>query len=232
MRDEPLDAASDDDLLARVASGQVEAFAALFRRRQAVVYRFALHMTGAPSAADDITQEVFLAVMRDAGRYQPNRSGATAWLCGIARNHARRRLEGDRRTVPLEGDGGDSEWAAVGLDPLEDLTRAEGIASLRSAILTLPLRYREVVVLCDLQELTYAVAADALGCAVGTVRSRLHRGRALLAAKLTQSRVDAPADGTRLQSGDDRLQPDDRAQREDKRLRDEHPRRASARGIA
>lgn len=232
MRDEPLDAASDDDLLARVAAGQVEAFAALFRRRQAVVYRFALHMTGAPSAADDITQEVFLAVMREAGRYQPNRSGVTAWLCGIARNHARRRLEGDRRTVPLDGDGEASEWPAVSLDPLEDLTRAEGIASLRSAILTLPLRYREAVVLCDLQELTYTVAADALGCAVGTVRSRLHRGRALLAAKLTQTRGRVPVDAAGLQSGDNRPQPDGRAQPEGERLGDEHPRRASARGIA
>ena len=56
---------------------------------------------------------------------------------------------------------------------------------MRRAVLTLPLRYREVVVLCDLQELSYAEAADALACAVGTVRSRLHRGRQLLAAKLS-----------------------------------------------
>jgi RNA polymerase sigma-70 factor (ECF subfamily) len=88
--------------------------------------------------------------------------------------------------VPFdEGDDGDAEWPGTCLDPLEDLTRAEAVASLRKAILTLPLRYREAVVLCDLQELSYAGAAEALGCAVGTVRSRLHRGRALLASKLT-----------------------------------------------
>lgn len=98
MRDEtPLDAASDDDLLARVASGQAEAFGALFSRRHAVVYRFALHMTGSPAVAEDVTQEVFLAVMRDAGRYEPGHSGVTAWLCGIARNHARRRPGRRRR---------------------------------------------------------------------------------------------------------------------------------------
>lgn len=187
MRDETaLDETTDDDLLERVAGGEAAAFALLFRRRHGVVYRFALHMTGSPAAAEDVTQEAFLAVMRDASRYQPGRSGVTAWLCGIARNHARRRLERDRSMVPFdEGDDGQVEWPAASGDLLEDLTRVEGIAALRRAILTLPLRYREAVVLCDLQELTYADAADALGCAVGTVRSRLHRGRALLAAKLT-----------------------------------------------
>ena len=67
---------------------------------------------------------------------------------------------------------------------------ARGSESCTKAVLTLPVRYREAVVLCDLQELTYAEAAAALECAVGTVRSRLHRGRALLASKLrTDSRL-------------------------------------------
>lgn len=185
MRDEPsLDAATDDDLLQRIAAGQAEAFAVLFRRRRAAVYRFALHMTGAPASAEDVTQDVFLAVMRDAGRYDPDRSGVTAWLCGIARNHARRRLERDRATVAFDQDD-DTEWPSGDVGPLEDLTRAQGVEALRKAILTLPVRYREAVVLCDLQELSYAAAADVLGCAVGTVRSRLHRGRALLASKLS-----------------------------------------------
>jgi RNA polymerase sigma-70 factor (ECF subfamily) len=190
--DSALDACSDDGLIARVAAGQADAFAALFKRRKDVVYRFALHMTGSAAAADDVTQDVFMAVMRDAGRYVTGRSGVTAWLCGIARNHARRRLEGERTLLPLHGNDAESIDEAFQAqpdghpDPLEDLTRAEGIASLRQAILTLPLRYREAVVLCELQELSYAQAADALGCAVGTVRSRLHRGRALLASKLRQ----------------------------------------------
>jgi RNA polymerase sigma-70 factor (ECF subfamily) len=66
------------------------------------------------------------------------------------------------------------------------MTRAEGIARVRRAVLSLPVRYREVIVLCELQELTYAEAAQALGCAIGTVRSRLHRARALLAGKLSE----------------------------------------------
>ena len=178
--------ASDEDLLAGVAGGDRGAFATLFRRRRPDVYRFALHLMGEPAAADDVTQDVFVAVMRDAARYERGRSSVAAWLCGIARNHARRRLERDKRLVAFDVDEDDTpiEIGAADVDPLADLTRAEGLEALRRAVLSLPLRYREAVVACDLQELSYVEAADALGCAVGTVRSRLHRGRALLASKL------------------------------------------------
>ena len=77
-------------------------------------------------------------------------------------------------------------------DPLGDLTRAERIDILKRAITSLPLRYREVIVLCDLQEVSYADAAAVLGCAIGTVRSRLHRGRALLAAKVAAAEEPQP----------------------------------------
>jgi RNA polymerase sigma-70 factor (ECF subfamily) len=185
------DADSDEDLLRRIAAGDAAAFTALFRRRQSDVYRFALHMTGRPPAAEDVTQDVFLALMRDAGRYDASRATVRGWLAGIARNHALRRLERERRIVPL-ADGGDEPELAVQADSLDVLTRDERIDALRKAILTLPVPYREAVVLCDLQELTYAEAAAALDCAVGTVRSRLHRGRALLGTKM---RVEAPAPG-------------------------------------
>src|SRR6478609_8647552 len=190
----------DDDLIAQVAEGDAQAFARLFKRRQAEVYRFALHMTGAPAAADDVTQDVFMVVMRTAARYEAGRSGVAAWLCGIARNCARQRLGRERPLQPLDDvDEGAIEDVEGPVDPLADLTRAEGIARVRRAVLSLPLRYREVVVLCDLQELSYAAAAEALACAVGTVRSRLHRGRQLLATKLSAleggTSREAPATG-------------------------------------
>jgi RNA polymerase sigma-70 factor, ECF subfamily len=183
------DSIPDDQLLVRVAAGDAEAFASLFRRRQGDVYRFALHMTASPSAAEDVTQETFLAAMRDAHKYERGRATVTAWLCGIARNHVRRRLERDRPLQSLDAaseDGRVHEWLAASGDLLGDLTRAERLEALREAILTLPVRYREPVVLCDLQEMSYVDAATVLGCAVGTVRSRLHRGRALLALKMTR----------------------------------------------
>jgi RNA polymerase sigma-70 factor, ECF subfamily len=176
----------DHELLGRLSTGDSQAFAELFLRRQQDVYRFALHMTASPAIADDVTQEVFLAVMRDPGRYDAGRATVVAWLCGIARNHVRRRLELDRKLEPLEPDetANNRELPAVIEDPVDDLTRAERVDMLRCAVLSLPLPYREAVVLCDLHELSYLDAAAALGCAVGTVRSRLHRGRALLAEKV------------------------------------------------
>ena len=74
-------------------------------------------------------------------------------------------------------------------DPLDELTRSELIEGVRQAVLALPQHYRETVVLCDLHELSYQETAAVLGCAVGTVRSRLHRARALLVERL-RSRVE------------------------------------------
>jgi RNA polymerase sigma-70 factor (ECF subfamily) len=192
---------TDEELMAAIAGGDARAFARLFRRRQGDVYRFALHMTASPAAAEDITQDVFLAVMRDAGRFEPRKGSAAAWLCGIARNMTRRRFEREREVPLNEGEGAtESELPPVVEDPLGDLARAERVETLKRAVLSLPLRYREVIVLCDLQEISYAETAAALGCAVGTVRSRLHRGRALLAAKVAAAegpcasdRPDGPA---------------------------------------
>jgi RNA polymerase sigma-70 factor, ECF subfamily len=197
----------DTDLVARVASGDREAFAALFRRRQRDVYRFALHMTASPSVAEDVTQEVFLAVMRDASRYDAGRASVIAWLCGIARNQVRRRLERDRMLHPVGVlDQDDIEHAfdpgivMSDRDLLADLTTAERVDALRRAVLSLPVAYREVVVLCDLQEVSYADAAAVLGCALGTVRSRLHRARALLTTKMTAAESTAD-DTTNVASG-------------------------------
>jgi RNA polymerase sigma-70 factor (ECF subfamily) len=187
----------DAELVRRVAAGDADAFATLFERRQGEVYRFALNMTASRSIADDVTQETFLAVMRDASRYDSARAAVGAWLCGIARNHVRRRLDRDRRLRALAEDEGDETPAASQLaavdDPLADLTRAERVEAVRGAVLLLPVRYREVVVLCDLEELSYVDAAAALGCALGTVRSRLHRGRALLAERLSAGGREQPA---------------------------------------
>lgn len=188
MPSPPRDETPDEQLLQRIAAGDEGAFILLFRRRQNDVFRFALHMTASKAASEDVTQDVFIAVMRDARRYDATRATALAWLYGITRNFVRRRAESERRLQPLAGESGERDTMGVASDsdPLGDLARAEEIATLRRAVLSLPVRYREAVVLCDLQELSYAEAAQALGCAVGTLRSRLHRGRGLLAAKLRE----------------------------------------------
>lgn len=77
--------------------------------------------------------------------------------------------------------------------PLDEMSRAEAIEAVRRAVLALPEHYREVVVLCDLQEMSYGETAEILGCAIGTVRSRLHRARALLIEKLRPAREEEAA---------------------------------------
>ncbi len=177
-------AISDQDLLERARAGDEESFADLYRRRQGAVYRFALHMSGRRSVAEEVTQEVFLVVIRDSDRFDPSRGSLLGYFYGIARNLTLRCLERDRFYVPIadERDGEGLRWASRE-DTLGRLTRDETIESVRQAVLALPANFREVVVLCDLHEMSYADAAGVLGCAVGTVRSRLHRARGMLLEK-------------------------------------------------
>jgi RNA polymerase sigma-70 factor (ECF subfamily) len=181
---------TDDELLFRLRSGDEAAFLTLYRRRQGAIYRFAMHMSGSATAAEDITQEVFLALLRQGCGFDPERGTLSGYLFGIARKLVLRTLERSRADVALENEADDvpSLELAVIDDPLIDLTRREGIEALRRAVMALPRRYREVVLLCDLEELDYADAAVVLGCPIGTVRSRMHRARALLFEKLNQDR--------------------------------------------
>ena len=181
---------SDDELLLRVQSGDEQAFLALYGRRQGAIYRFALYMSGSPSAAEDITQEVFLALIREGCGYDPDRGSLSGYLFGIARKLVLRFNERARNDVVLDStsDNTHSPEFSVFEDPLADLTRREGIMALRRAVNALPRRYREVVVLCDLEEVDYVDAAAILNCPVGTVRSRLHRARGLLVEKLQTDR--------------------------------------------
>lgn len=183
---------SDQELLRLMLAGDEEAFTTLYRRRQGGVYRFALQMSGSTAIAEDVTQEVFIALMNEAGRFDPARGSLAGYLYGIARNHVLRRLERERSFVPMLDESSDAQaltderFLADG-DPLLDLTRHETIEAVRQAVLALPAHYREVVVLCELHEMSYREAALALDCAVGTVRSRLHRARYLLVQKLRVS---------------------------------------------
>ena len=147
-------------------------------------------MSGSEPLAEDITQEVFLALIRDDCGFDPARGTLSGYLFGIARKLVLRHMERGRLDVTLDSDLEEAALPelAVDDDPLLDLTHREGLDALRRAVLALPRRYREVVVLCDLEEMDYADAAVALGCPIGTVRSRLHRARALLLEKLNQDR--------------------------------------------
>ena len=179
---------TDDRLLVRLRGGDEQAFVARYRRRQAAIYRFALHMSGSATVAEDVTQEVFLALIREQCGFDPERGTLSGYLFGIARKLVLRHVERGRSDVALETDLESSALPElmVNDDALADLIDREGIEALRRSVLALPRRYREVVVLCDLEEVDYEEAALVLGCPIGTVRSRLHRARALLLEKLSQ----------------------------------------------
>ena len=174
---------SDEDLLRRSSSGDEEAFAALYRRRQAAVYRFALHMSGREDVAEEVTQETFLMLIREPWRFDAGRGSLSSFLFGVARNFVLRHIERRREYVNIQEEGA-VEPAASDTDILAKMTREETIEAVRQAVSSLPGTYREAVVLCDLEEASYADAAEVLGVPVGTVRSRLSRGRGLLLEKL------------------------------------------------
>ena len=173
---------SDEELLGAARGGDEAAFTALFRRRQGAVYRFALHMSGDAAVSEDVTQEVFLTLIEGGGRFDPLRGSLLSFLYGVARNLVLRRIE---KKLPEEL----AEEPVADEDVLDDLTRRETIEAVRNAVLSLPTQYREAVVLCDLENASYEDAAAALDCPVGTVRSRLSRGRAMLAQKLAAKAV-------------------------------------------
>ena len=193
---------NDIDLLRQMLSGDEESFVELYRRRQGSVYRFALQMSGSRMLAEDITQEVFMFLMRDGRAFDPARGSLVSFLLGVTRNYVLRRLRGEHYLVSLGDDTDDDPIDQADSDPgpLEDLTRAETIENVRKAVLSLPEKYREVVVLCELQEMSYVETAEVLGCAIGTVRSRLHRARALLLAKLKPAEEEAEESGAAVKS--------------------------------
>lgn len=188
---------SDQSLLERAWAGDRAAFGLLYQKH-GEVYRFALQMSGSVPLAEEVTQEVFLALVSERGRFDANKGDLSSYLYGMTRNRIRRQWERDRRYVAhdLDEEGGDVPTEDE--DVLTAMTRRESIEAVRQAVLTLPPVYREVVVLCELHEQSYAAAAQVVGCAVGTVRSRLHRARGLLAQKLQSG---AAASATRVAGG-------------------------------
>jgi RNA polymerase sigma-70 factor (ECF subfamily) len=174
---------SDQELVERARGGEREAFGFLYRRHQAYVYRFTRAMTGSSPLAEDIVQEVFLALMRDLDRYDASRAALRTYLFGIARNMSRYKLRSLRRLLPLD----DTEEAVGCEDPAATLSANDETRQLRRGVRGLPARYREVIILCDLQEFDYADAALVLNVPIGTVRSRLHRGRQLLIRRMRRS---------------------------------------------
>ena len=167
---------SDEELYRRMRKGDRLAFAELYERRQPAINRYALHMSGSRAAGEEIAQEVFVRLMGPRAGFDERRGSLEAYLYGVARNLVHEM----RRTGRVE----ELKDQVIDHDLLGDLIKRDMVAALYSAMDALPERYRDVVVLCELEERSYEEAARLMGCPVGTIRSRLYRARMFLAARL------------------------------------------------
>jgi RNA polymerase sigma-70 factor (ECF subfamily) len=183
-------AVADAALMARLALGDAQALDPLYRRHKGLVYRFALLWSGSAATAADVTQDVFIHLLQRAADYDAVRGALAPWLLGIARNFVRRRT-GTDRVLPDSDDESGVPAAFESITPEAALVARRDLEQLRRAIAALPPHYRDVLVLVELAERSYAEVAAICGCELNTVRSRLSRARALLARWLALD-GDAP----------------------------------------
>jgi len=194
-----VDEPRDEDLVRRFQAGDVGAFATLVERHERRVYNLALRMTGREEDARDATQDAFLAALRKLHTFR-GEAAFTTWMHRVTVNACYDLLRKRQRApLPLETGRADEDRPPrpepAAPDHAEDV---EVAIDVRRALLQVPEDFRAVLVLCDVQDLSYEDAAAALGVPVGTVKSRLHRGRVALGRLLGGERPGAsrPSEGT------------------------------------
>lgn len=183
-RERVFDPESDADLLYAARRGNEEAMGTLYRRHGSLIYRFALRLGQDASIAEEVTQEVFLVLLKQSERFDSARAALSTWLCGIARRLVWKQLEQRQRQISLDTGEDWGEIEALEDDPDLVLSRREVIGAVRRGIDELPLPLKEVIVLCEFEEMRYEDVALILELPIGTVRSRLHRAKARLAQGL------------------------------------------------
>jgi RNA polymerase sigma-70 factor (ECF subfamily) len=202
--------AEDAQLVARLRHGDAAAASELYERHGGALLRFGMAMSNCRQTAEDVVHDTFVELLRYPSRFDPARGPVVAFLFGIARHRMARIArvsfrDAERNADPHDtmDDGGSPDTttgqSAVGApaesatalalatstdDAADALDRVRDIERVRAAVFDLPRVHREVIALCDLEELPYATVATILGCPIGTVRSRLSRARALLATRL------------------------------------------------
>ncbi len=169
--------APDADLVTRARHGEDEAFAELVRRHERPIYNLAFRMLGRTEDARDASQEAFVSCYRNLRRFRGDAAFAT-WLHRIAVNACYDVLR-KRRQEPVELNEGLGD-AASG-DPAD---RTSAAVDVQRALTHVPAEFRAVMILHDVQGMPYDDIAAALEVPVGTVKSRLHRGRVALAEAL------------------------------------------------
>lgn len=178
----------DLELAERHRWGDEAAFDEVYREYGVMVYNLALRLAGDPEEAADLTQEVFVRVFRHLGRFRGGSSLKT-WVYRVALNHCRSRL-GRRPPSPGRLDDGDApgRLADPRRGPEERALAGDAGRRVTAALAGLPAPFREAVVLRDLEGLSYREIAEVLRLRIGTVRSRIARGREQLRVLLEEPR--------------------------------------------
>lgn len=183
---------SDDELLRRMRAGDAQAFGALYRRHQGPVYRFALLRCGSADTAADTVQEAFMGLLTGRLAFDSLRGSLPNFLFGVARLLILKHEDARRRDTPLpEEDEIDAALAPDAACPLSRVLASETAEEVRRALARLAPHYRDAVILYEMHSLSYLEIAAICAVDVGTVRSRLARGRAALAKALRAHALDA-----------------------------------------
>ena len=191
---------TDSDLLRQMRSGAASAFQALYQRHQGPLFRFAALRCGSPHTAADIVQDVFMGLLTERFKFDPLRGALPNFLFGVARNLILRHEAPLQRLAHLsepDEDGAEAlELASETGEPLERMLSNELAEEVRRVLSLLPPHYRDALILYEMHELSYLEIAEICQVDIGTVRSRLSRGRAAMAKRLGAYRptpVNCPA---------------------------------------
>jgi RNA polymerase sigma-70 factor, ECF subfamily len=189
-------APSDADLLRAHLEGDPQAFAVLVRRHRDRLWAVALRTIGDREEAADAVQDALLSAHRNAGRFRGD-SAVTTWLHRIVVNACLDRIRRRQAhpTVPLP-DGSHSDDHPTGREPAAPVQDHDTALVVRQALADLPAEQRDAIVLVDIQGYPVAEAAEMLGVAEGTIKSRCARGRARMALALRHLRTAGDPDNT------------------------------------
>jgi len=164
---------SDSECMARLAAGDGNALRELYQRHGRALLRFSSAMCRSRQAAEDMVHDTFVALMREPVSFDPGQGTVFGYLCGVLRHRVSRHFRQQKRWVALDMDNDSSPvHASDAHSPADEIARSEITAAFRRAMLELPLQHREIIALCDLEELPYTTVAGILDCPVGTVPLR------------------------------------------------------------
>jgi RNA polymerase sigma-70 factor (ECF subfamily) len=185
---------ADTDLLRNMRAGDASAFETLYLRHQGPLFRFALLRTGSADTAADVVQEVFMGLLTASFAFDPTRGLLQNFLFGVARNLVMKHEQPRQRCAAVPDADGDEDFddaveiASEAAEPLARVLGSELADEVRRALSLLAPHYRDVVILYEMHDLSYQEIADICRLDIGTVRSRLSRGRAALAKRLAAHR--------------------------------------------